>query len=118
MSNIKVARGNSDCIAGHNIALYARDGQLHLQIDEQSWLLSDAQLWLKFYHDVAKRTSHFALTSPSADFAIDYLAWWADIPDFEPIEPEMDKDEDYLAYVYEVWKTPSIQQALLKRWTA
>ena len=118
MSSIKVARGNSDCIAGHSISIYARDGQLHLQIDGQSWLLSDTQLRLKFYHNVAKRTSHFALTSPSTDFAINYPAWWADIPDFEPIEPEMDKDEDYLAYIYEVWKTPSIQQTLLERWTA
>ncbi len=30
----------------------------------------------------------------------------------------MNKDEDYLAYIYYVWQTPSIQQALLKRWTA
>lgn len=118
MTDINVVKGNSDCIAGHNMALYARDGQLHLQIDGQNWLLADAQLRLNFYHNVTKRTSHFTLTSPAANFAIDYPAWWAEISDFVPVEPEMDKDEDYLAYIYHVWQTPSIQQALLKRWTA
>ncbi|MEH8019568.1 hypothetical protein MN202_20220 [Rheinheimera muenzenbergensis] len=46
------------------------------------------------------------------------MGLWAEIPDFVPVEPEMDKDEDYLAYIYYVWQTPSIQQARLKRWTA
>ena len=89
-----------------------------LQIDSQLWPLSAPHLKLHFYHDVRKRQTHFAITSPAGDFAIDYPAWWAEIPDFVPVEPEMDKDEDYLAYIYEVWQTPSLQQALLKSWTA
>lgn len=89
-----------------------------LQIDSQIWLLSATQLKLHFHHDMRKRQTHFAITSPAGDFSIDYPAWWAEIPDFEPVEPEMDKDEDYLAYIYEVWQTPSLQQALLKRWMA
>ncbi|WP_134052121.1 hypothetical protein [Rheinheimera aquimaris] len=114
----EVSSGNFHNIEGHSVALYAQDGQLKLQIDKKVWLFSSSTLNIDYHHKFQQRLTHFSITSPDDNFAIDYRAWWADIPDFEPLEPEMDQDEDYLAYIYEVWKTPSIQQALLERWTA
>ena len=111
-------RGNFQNVGRHSVALYAQDNQLKLQIDKKVWLFSSSTLNIDYHHKFQQRLTHFSITSPDDNFAIDYRAWWADIPDFEPLEPEMDQDEDYLAYIYEVWKTPSIQQALLERWTA
>jgi hypothetical protein len=118
ISTVENASGNLHQVDGHSVALYALDGQLYLQIDTKIWPFSAQQLKLSYHHKVPQQQTHFALSSPTGDFAIDYPAWWANIPDFELVEPEMDKDEDYLAYIYEVWQTPSIQQTLLKRWTA
>ena len=113
----KKPTGNMHHINGYNIALYLQDGQLKLQINSQIWIFASKELKISFYHDVLQRTSHFSITSPQGDFTLEYPAWWSEMPDFEPFEPEMDKDEDYLAYIYEVWQQPTIQNALQKRWS-
>lgn len=113
----EISSGNLHHVADHTIALYAQDGQLKLQIDKKVWPFSNTTVHINYHHKLQQRLTHFAITSPNDNFSMDYRAWWADIPDFQPTEPEMDQDEDYLAYIYEVWKTPSIQQALLKKWT-
>jgi len=51
------------------------------------------------------------------NFSIEYDAWWADIPSFEPVEPEMDEDEDFMGYIYAVWMNKTLQNNLISSWS-
>lgn len=117
VSTVKNVSGNMHQVKGHTFALYAQDGKLYLQVDSKVWPFSTDGISLHYHHMLHQQQTHFAITSPAGDFSIDYPAWWAEIPDFEPVEPETDKDEDYLAYIYEVWQIPPLQQVLIKSWT-
>jgi hypothetical protein len=108
------AQGNLKRMAGGICALYAEQGALYLQIDKKRWNLSDPSVAVSYGHDLASKTTVFAVGGTK----LEYPAWWRDAPDFEPTLPERDADEDYLGYIYAVARQPELKAALLKSWAA
>ncbi|CAA0101666.1 Uncharacterised protein [BD1-7 clade bacterium] len=86
------------------ITLYCESGSIFLQIGRERWDLSDNGIELRYFHIIARRRTFFSIDPANLPISIEYDAWWADIPGFEPVEPEMDQDEDFLGYVYYVWQ--------------
>lgn len=109
-------KGNLHIVDGNAVAIYSLDNKLMLQIGLKIWDLSSDVLKLNYFHNIANRTSCFQVLFNGELTSIEYEAWWANIPDFEPVEPEMDEDEDFMAYVFSVWKNTQVQKALLSRW--
>lgn len=117
--NVRVSekpKGNFHALDQTCLAIYSDDNSLILQIDSDKWDLSSEDIELRYFHNLAKRTTCFEVRFRDKAFSIEYKAWWAEIPGFEPVEPEMDEDEDFLAYVFEVWKNKKLQRSLINRW--
>lgn len=109
-------KGNLAIQDSHIAALYSEDNNLVLQIDSSKWILTEG-LNIQYHHSPTKKTTAFVVADNTDSFSLEYKAWWANIPDFSLIEPEMDEDEDFFAYIFAVSKNKSIQQALLKQWS-
>lgn len=109
-------KGNFHFLDQKCIAIYSKGDSLILQIDSDKWELSSGAVELRYFHDVTKRTTCFEVNSPEGSVSIEYNAWWAGIPGFVPVEPEMDEDEDFLGYVFAVWKNKHLQANLIGRW--
>lgn len=93
--------GIFDTVAGHNIALYAEDHQLILQIDKQIWPFP-AGVQLNLQDNKASNTRRFTIAPAEESFSIEY--------------PAMAQDQDYLAYIVAIWQSATLQQALLEKW--
>ncbi|MAD76600.1 MAG: hypothetical protein CML20_17735 [Rheinheimera sp.] len=104
-------------VAGHNIALYAEDNKLKLQIDSKIWHFAADKLNICYQHNPETRTTQFDVTSAEGKFSVEYPAWWAAIPNYQTIEPEQDPDEDFLAYLCQILTSATIQQSLLHKWS-
>lgn len=116
--DVAISKGILHSVNSHNIALYSHYGKLKLQVDTKVWDFTDEDLKITYHHNIANRTSVFRVLSPDLNFVLEYPAWWSFIPNFLPIEPEMDQDEDFLAYIQTVWQSLSIQKSLLKKWNS
>lgn len=110
-------KGNFHVVEGNAVAIYSKDNKLMLQIGLKIWDLSSDSVELSYFHNISKRTSCFQVLFNGELTSIEYEAWWAKIPMFVPVEPEMDEDEDFMAYILSVWKNAQLQKTLLSRWS-
>jgi len=108
--------GNFHIVGERCIALYCKGGKLFLQIDSERWDLSSGSVAISYFHDFEKKTTTFEVDDGTSSARLEYDAWWSEIPGFQPLEPEMDSEEDFLAYVVEVWRNRSVQKSLIERW--
>ncbi len=115
LRNAKVS-GNAYILNENTAALFAKEGRLYLQINAQKWWFNSEEIELFYSHNLHDKTTEFRVKSATDDIIITKPAWWADIPDFEPFEPEMDEDEDYFGYIYAMFSVPSAQAHILKAW--
>jgi hypothetical protein len=119
ISNVGVSvkpKGNFHLLDQKLLAIYCEGNTLILQLDTDKWELSSVDVELMYFHNLANKTTCFEVKSPEKSVSIEYKAWWAEIPGFEPVEPEMDEDEDFLGYVYAVWKNKQLQGSLISSW--
>ncbi|MDX1537751.1 hypothetical protein [Arsukibacterium sp.] len=93
--------GIFDRVAGHNIALYAEDHRLILQIDKQIWPFP-AGVQLNLQDNKASNARRFTIAPAKQNFSIEY--------------PAMAQDQDYLAYIVAIWQSATLRQALLEKW--
>lgn len=105
------AHGTLTTIEGQTFALYADQQALWLQWNERRWPLAEASM--KYGHDLAAETTTFQV----ADRSIIYPAWWRGDPTYEPLIPEQDELEDWLAYAMAVKTHPKLQADLLQGWS-
>ncbi|GEM_PF-2855136 len=108
--------GNFYLLDQRRLAIYCEGSTLILQMDFDVWELSSENVELRYFHNLANKTTCFEVKSPEKTVSIEYKAWWAEISGFEPIEPEMDEDEDFLGYVFAVWKNKQLQGSLISIW--
>ncbi len=106
------SRGNASTIGDDTFALYADADALWFQWNDRRWQLADPGLKLMYGHHLSQRTTTFAAN----DQSITYPAWWIDDPAFEPMIPEQDRQEDYLAYVVFIKDNPDFQASMLSNW--
>ena len=106
------AHGTLATVEGQTFALYADQDALWFQWNERRWPLDAAGLQLRYVHDLAAATTTFTAN----DRSITYPAWWRDDPAFDPLVPEQDELEDWLAYVVAVQSDPQLQASLLQSW--
>jgi hypothetical protein len=106
------AQGTQATVAEQSFALYAEQGELWFQWNERRWPLAAPDLQLSYAHDLAAAATTFT----AGDRSITYPAWWRGDPAFDPLVPEQDEQEDYLAYVVAVWSDPLLQASLLDAW--
>jgi hypothetical protein len=104
--------GTTASVEGQSFALYAEGGVLWFQWNERRWPLVSGPLRLGYAHDMAAAVTTFTAN----ERAIAYPAWWRDDPAFDPLIPERDEQEDYLAYIVAVQADPQLQASLLKAW--
>jgi hypothetical protein len=109
------ASGNMHVVENHCVAVYAEGGILYLQIDKVRWPL-DEKLQLKYGHDVLTQTTRFLVSDGIKSTDIIYPSWWRGLGHNMLAVPEMDEDQDYLAYVFSVWRNESLRQQLLTAW--
>jgi hypothetical protein len=95
-------------IEGQAFALHADQGALWLQWNERRWPLAGVRL--TYGHDLAAETTTFTADGQ----AITYPAWWRGDPTFEPLIPEEDEMQDWLAYVMAVKGDEALQATLLQ----
>ena len=106
--------GNCHIVEGNNVSLYKEDDELFLQINEQRWCISSPDLVIKYHHVLSTEKTIFEVKDNKSVVLLEYAAWWSGIPNFKLVEPEMDEDEDYLAYIFYLWKSPYLQDTLFK----
>lgn len=102
--------GTLASIEGQTFALYADQDALWLQWNERRWPL--AGVTLKYGHDLDAATTTFT----ADDRSLTYPAWWRGDPAYEPLIPEEDEVQDWLAYVAAVKADPALQARLLESW--
>lgn len=106
-------RGTMRILDGRLVALYAQGGRLYLQIGIERWDLGDPATRIRYGHDLNLKTTRFECNG----FVLEYPAWWRDDPAYDPFEPELDEDEDYLGYVHAVFQQPALQANLIRAWS-
>ena len=109
-------KGNFHLLEQRNVAIYSDNNALKLQIGEDVQNLSSGEAVIRYFHNVSRKTTCFEVESEGRITSIEYKAWWAEIPGFEPVEPEMDEDEDFMGYIYAVWNNKQLQQSLIATW--
>jgi hypothetical protein len=67
---------------------------------------------IQYAHDFQKKTTTFSVENVT----IQYPAWWANDPTFDPNEPERDEDEDLFAYVASLAHNEPLQRSLINTW--
>ena len=97
-------------LEGQTFAIYVDAGALWLQWNERRWPM--AEVALSYGHDLDAETTTFT----AADRSITYPAWWRGDPTFEPLIPERDEAEDWLAYAMAVKADAALQAGLLRGW--
>jgi hypothetical protein len=108
--------GNIHSFLGKCIAIYHEVNTLILQIDNDKWDIRSDKLEMHYFHELVDKTTHFEILSEGKLFSIRYQSWWAEIPHFLPVEPEMDQDEDFLGYIFAVWNSGQLQKSLMASW--
>lgn len=89
-----------------NIALYKDINQTTIiQINKVKYKLLDEETEIEYFHDFDNKKTIFKIKNFSKSTIIKYDSWWSHIPNYIPLQPELDEDEDFLAYVYTIWKS-------------
>ena len=102
--------GTLAIIQGHTFALYVDQATMWLQWNERRWPLTTMRL--TYGHDLDAETTTFT----ADDRSITYPAWWRGDPAYEPLIPEEDEVQDWLAYAVAVQSDAKLQASLLKSW--
>lgn len=102
--------GTLAIIQGQTFALYVDQAALWLQWNERRWPLADVAL--TYRHDLDAETTTFT----ADDRSITYPAWWRGDPTCEPLIPEEDEVQDWLAYAAAVKSDPKLQAGMLESW--
>lgn len=110
-------KGKPACVKGKWVVLFCTGGSLFLQIGLDKWSLACNDVEVKYFHRLESKKTYFEVGNKQNSFSIEYKSWWADIPSFEPVEPEMDADEYYLAYIFSIWRDTQLIQSLISEWT-
>jgi hypothetical protein len=105
------AHGTLATIEGQDFALYADQHQLWMQWNDSRWPLVSATL--KYGHDLSAETTTFSVNGR----AFTYTSWWRGDPTYEPLVPEQDELEDWLAYAMAVKSDTALQATLLEGWS-
>ena len=108
--------GNMHIAGPHNISMYADEGVLYLQIDKTRWPMNEKAISLSYSHDFALQITQFVVDDYVEKVVISYPAWWKGLGSKVQCLPEMDEDQDYLAYVCAVWRNPELRTHLLGAW--
>ncbi|NRD72174.1 hypothetical protein HQQ94_02755 [Shewanella sp. VB17] len=111
------SKGNFHLLEQNIVAIFSLNSLLILQIGDKKWDLSSEDTLLRYSHDFIKKTTIFEVELNELNVSIEYEAWWAGIPNFEPIKPEIDEDEDFMGYIYAVWMNKGLQQHLISIWS-
>ncbi|CCN85687.1 hypothetical protein VIBNISFn27_1100003 [Vibrio nigripulchritudo SFn27] len=106
--------GNFHSIGSNNTAIYSYNETLVLQVNDRKWNLPSIEV--RYFHKIRDKTTVFEIIEDDNCTTIEYDSWWSTIPGFNPIEPEMDEDEDFYGYLFAVWKDISLQEVLIERW--
>lgn len=106
--NIQDVQGNYTAINGQEVCIFAENKNLYLQWNARRWNFRDIAGKLKYEHDFHRNMTTFSV----GDLAINYIAWWANDPTFEPGLVGRDEDEDIFAYVARLASDNQLQQML------
>lgn len=107
-------RGCVTVLEGRVFALYADEGALYFQWDEDRWPMGIAAPAMHHGQDMAARTSTFAV----GDRCITYPAWWAGDATYDPLAGGPDADYDDLAWFADLSRDAPRLAALRARWSA
>lgn len=110
-------KGVLSFVKDNTVALYEKSGGLILQINHQVWDLFSERVGCSYHHDFRLRTTFFKVSGDFSEFSVEYPAWWSSIPNFQPAEPEMDAEEDFMAYVCEVSRNRDLCRSLISAWS-
>ncbi len=102
--------GTLATVQGQTFALYVDQAVLWLQWNERRWSLDSVAL--TYGHDLDAGTTTFT----ADDRSITYPAWWRGDPSYEPLIPEEDEVQDWLAYAVSVKSDPKLQAGMLAAW--
>lgn len=99
-----IHEGVFEKIDNDNFAFYKLNNKLVLQINQCKWNILDANISIKYFHDFHENITFFSIDDKTSKYSTRYKSWWSDIPDFIPLDPELDEEEDFLGYIYSIWK--------------
>jgi hypothetical protein len=109
---MQFVQGNYFAVGDQELSGYASDRNLYLQWNDRRWNFKDLASKIRYAHDFQKKMTTFSVENVS----IQYPAWWANDPTFDPNEPERDEDEDLFAYVASLAHNEPLQQSLINTW--
>jgi len=103
---------------GEEAAVLRRGSRVALQIGDRSWDLIDPDVRLVYAHRDGGRTEFEVWRGGARDYGVTYPSWWVDAPELlDPITGgPNDEDEDFLAYVFAIWRSEVIEESLAKGW--
>jgi hypothetical protein len=101
-------------VEGQTFALYADGGLLVLQWNDRRWPFAADAVHVRYGHDLSRKTTSFSVD----ERRVEYRAWWADDPRYDPLVPELDAEQDDLAWIAALKRDPGRMATLLKRWSA
>lgn len=110
--NPQFVQGNYVSVDGQELSVFAADKNLFFQWNDRRWNFKDLASTVRYYHDFPTKTTTFSIDNVT----IQYPAWWANDPTFDPNEPERDEDEDFFAYVAGLAHNDSLQRNLINSW--
>ncbi|MFN6944054.1 MAG: hypothetical protein ACK4ND_03835 [Cytophagaceae bacterium] len=100
---------------GDFAAVYKQSNSLFIQIGKSKWTIGSINI--NYKHDSAGKT-HFSITSgENLSYDIIYDSWWIAENHYIPgMGLPDDDEEDILAYIALINRSPEIQANLLKGW--
>lgn len=104
-------------VSDKGFAVYADGDELMFQCEENKFDLSEASV--AYHHDWDKGTTTFSASEGAAYFEITYPAWWVEAQvtqDDLIVEPELNRDEDLLNWVFYLTREPQVRKAVGRRW--
>lgn len=110
-------QGNCDFNECYKAALFLKDKELLFFLDGKIFQFESNNVLIKYHHVINEGSTVFSIKCDGEEYRIIYHSWWSDIPDFIPVEPEQDADEDYLAYIYQIWLDKEISTSLKQQWS-
>lgn len=112
LNSAQIVRGNYFAVRDQEMSVFLSDSILYFQWNDKRWSFTDLAPVVKYGHNFQEKLTEFAI----GDVAIEYPAWWASDPTFDPNMPERDEDEDLFAYVASLAHNGALQRTLIKSW--
>lgn len=110
-------QGNCEFNDCYKAALFLNGGELLFFIDGRTFPFESDSVLIKYHHVINEASTVFSIECDGEEYQTTYQSWWYDIPGFIPVEPEQDADEDYLAYIYQVWLDKTLSTSLKQQWS-